>query len=160
MNTKSYFQLPGLILEPVIFIMIAYWIAELRPTVFAFSMTAISSVLIMNVSTACGSFFSAAFNSVPEAMSYLIPFDYLLMITSGVFLKLNTLPDYFAWLPYLNWIMYGNEVMNIVQWDGITNISKSHFNVNEASFRMCFTSIFFARLFDCCVARASLFFNR
>ena len=78
----------------------------------------------MNVSTACGCFFSAAFNSIPLAMAYLVPFDYILMVTSGVFIKLGTMPTWLAWLPFLNWLMYGNEAMNVVQWEGITNISK------------------------------------
>lgn len=117
-------QLPGLIVEPLVFVMIAYWLAQLRPTLFAFFITALASTLVMNVSTACGCFFSAAFNSVPLAMAYLVPFDYILMITSGVFIKLNTIPEYLGWMPYLSWIMYGNEAMSIVQWEGITNISE------------------------------------
>ena len=36
-----------------------------------------------------GCFFSTAFESVPLAMAYLIPFDYILMITMGPFLKLG-----------------------------------------------------------------------
>lgn len=105
--------------------MIAYWLAQLRSTVYAFVITAIASVLVMNVSSACGCLFSAAFNSVPLAMAYLVPFDYILMITSGVFIKLNTLPEYLSWIPYLSWLMYGNEAMSIAQWDGVTNISES-----------------------------------
>lgn len=89
-------------------------------------MTALASVLVMNVSTACGCFFSAAFNSVPQAMAYLVPFDYILMITSGVFVQLSTLPNYLSWMPYISWIKYANEAMTIVQWEGITNISKCH----------------------------------
>lgn len=107
------------------FVIIAYWLAQLRPTFFAFFITALASTLVMNVSTACGCFFSAAFNSVPLAMAYLVPFDYVLMITSGVFIKLNTMPEWLGWTPYLSWIMYANEAMSIVQWDGITNISKT-----------------------------------
>lgn len=98
-----FLKLPGLIIEPLIFVMIAYFLAQLRPTLYAFAITAISSTLIMNVSSACGCFFSAAFNSVPLAMAYLVPFDYVLMITSGVFIKLKTLPTYLGWMPYLSW---------------------------------------------------------
>lgn len=36
-----------------------------------------------------GTFFATAFNSVPLAMAYLVPFDYILMITSGHFIKLK-----------------------------------------------------------------------
>lgn len=78
-----------MILEPLIFVMIGYLLAGLRPTLYAFLMTTFIGILVMNVATACGSFFSTAFNSVPMAMAYLVPFDYILMITSGVFLKLE-----------------------------------------------------------------------
>lgn len=103
---------------------IAYWLAGLRSTLSAFCITALSSILILNVSTACGCFFSAAFSSVPLAMAYLVPFDYILMTTSGVFISLYTLPKYLAWMPFFNWLMYGNELMSIAQWSGVTNISK------------------------------------
>lgn len=123
------------------FVMIAYWLAQLRPTFFAFFITALASTLVMNVSTACGCFFSAAFNSVPLAMACLVPFDYILMITSGVFIMINTLPKYLSWMPYLSWLMYGNEAMNIVQWEGVTNISKHGkfgllFDFNLFSFKL------------------------
>lgn len=36
-----------------------------------------------------GTFFATAFDSVPLAMAYLVPFDYILMITSGNFIKLK-----------------------------------------------------------------------
>jgi ATP-binding cassette, subfamily G (WHITE), eye pigment precursor transporter len=113
-----------LIFEPLIFIIIAYWLAALKPTLYAFVITLIASTLVMNVSCACGYFFSAAFDSVPMAISFLVPFDYILMITSGVFIKLDTLPPYLAFLPYFSWLMYGNEAMSIAQWEGVTNISE------------------------------------
>jgi ATP-binding cassette, subfamily G (WHITE), eye pigment precursor transporter len=111
-------------MEPLIFVIITYWLAGLRPTLYAFVITALASTLVMNVSTACGCFFSAAFNSVPLAMAYLVPFDYILMITSGVFIKLGSLPNFLAWMPYMSWLMYANEAMSIVQWQGVTNISE------------------------------------
>lgn len=126
---NMFFQLPGLILEPMIFIIIAYWLAALRPTLFAFLITVIASTLVMNVSCACGCFFSATFNSLPMAMAYLVPFDYILMITSGVFIKINTLPTYLAFLPYFSWLLYGNEVMSIAQWDGIQDIRESFIKI-------------------------------
>ena len=108
--------------------MIAYWLAALRPTLFAFLITVIASTLVMNVSCACGCFFSATFNSLPMAMAYLVPFDYILMITSGAFIKINTLPTYLAFLPYFSSLLYGNEAMSIAQWDGILDIRESFVN--------------------------------
>nr|WOD55112.1 ABCG transpoter Scarlet1 [Hymenopus coronatus] len=121
--SKMIAMLPGLILEPLIFILVAYWLVGLRNTVYAFSMTAIIATLTMNVSTACGCFFGSAFESASIAMAYLVPFDYVLMITSGLFINLSTLPRYIAWVQYISWLMYSNEALSIVQWNGIHNIT-------------------------------------
>ncbi|XP_019559775.3 protein scarlet [Aedes albopictus] len=118
-------MLPGLIFEPLVFVIIAYWLAALRPTFGAFMVTVIASTLVMNVSTACGCFFSAAFNSLPLAMAYLVPFDYILMITSGVFIQLSSMPKAISWTPYISWMMYANEAMSIAQWEGVSNITCS-----------------------------------
>lgn len=118
------FQLPGLILEPTIFAIIAYFLASLRPTFYAFFFTVLASIMVMNVSTSCGCFFSAAFNSVAFAMAYLVPFDYILMITAGNFIKLESLPPALSFLSSLSWLMYGNEAMSIVQFEGVQNISE------------------------------------
>lgn len=90
--------------------------------------------------------FSCAFESVALGMAYLIPFDYTLMVTSGLFIKLrlflmlinnilfeiynntififnSSLPIYISWVKNLSWLMYSNEAMSIIQWEGITNIS-------------------------------------
>ncbi|XP_055609215.1 protein scarlet isoform X2 [Uranotaenia lowii] len=118
-------MLPGLVLEPLVFVIVAYWLAALRPTFGAFMVTVIASTLVMNVSTACGCFFSAAFNSLPLAMAYLVPFDYILMITSGVFIQISSMPVSISWMPYISWMMYANEAMSIAQWEGVTNITCS-----------------------------------
>lgn len=78
-----------MILEPLLFVVICYFVAGLRPTLLAFVVTAVSVVLVMNVSTACGCFFSTAFNSLPFAMAYLVPVDYIIMITSGIFIQIR-----------------------------------------------------------------------
>uniref|UniRef100_A0A034W8J1 Protein scarlet n=1 Tax=Bactrocera dorsalis TaxID=27457 RepID=A0A034W8J1_BACDO len=116
-------MLPGMIIEPLLFVIICYWITGLRATFFAFSITAISIVLVMNVATACGCFFSTAFNSVPLAMAYLVPVDYIFMITSGIFIKISTLPMAFYWTQFLSWMLYANEAMTIAQWSGVQNIT-------------------------------------
>lgn len=51
-----------MIIEPLIFVIICYWLTGLRSTFYAFGVTAMCVVLVMNVATACGCFFSTAFN--------------------------------------------------------------------------------------------------
>ncbi|KAI5634673.1 ABC-2 type transporter domain-containing protein [Phthorimaea operculella] len=114
---------PGLVIEPALFTLVVYWIAGLRATAYAFGFTVFISILVLNVAIACGSFFSCAFGSMPIAIAYLVPFDYSLMMTSGLFVKLSSIPKYVSWIRHLSWLMYSNEAMSIVQWDGITNIT-------------------------------------
>jgi hypothetical protein len=45
------------------------------------------------------------------------------MIFGGFFLNNNTVPVYFIWLKYLSWLGYGNEILLINQWDGISGIA-------------------------------------
>ncbi|XP_076166932.1 protein scarlet-like isoform X3 [Ptiloglossa arizonensis] len=115
--------IPGLIVEPLLFTTIIYWLAGLRNSVEAFGLTLIVLLLTINVSTACGCFFSAAFESVPLAMAYLVPFDYVLMITMGPFLKLGSLSLYIQWVKYISWLLHSTEALTILQWNGIQNIS-------------------------------------
>ncbi|XP_046741059.1 ABC multidrug transporter H-like [Diprion similis] len=115
--------IPGLIIEPIIFVMIVYWVVGLRSSIEAFTLSVIVVIFTMNVSTACGCFFSAAFDSVPLAMAYLVPFDYILMVTMGPFIKLGTLPAYVQWVKYISWLLHSTEALTIVQWDGVHNIS-------------------------------------
>lgn len=118
------FQLPGLIIEPFLFVTIVYWIVEMNPTTFSYLMSVLTAVLTLNVSIACGIFFSNAFESIELTMASLVPSDYVLMITSGLFLKLSTMSDVISWTKYLSWLMYAAETLSIVQWDGVQNISK------------------------------------
>ncbi|XP_044009631.1 protein scarlet-like isoform X1 [Aphidius gifuensis] len=114
---------PGLVLEPMIFTIIIYWLAGLRNSFESFLLTLLVTVFTMNVSSACGCFFSAAFETVPLAMAYLVPFDYLLMITMGPFAKLSSLPIYINWIKYISWLLHSTEAITILQWQGIHNIS-------------------------------------
>ncbi|KOC62605.1 Protein scarlet [Habropoda laboriosa] len=78
---------------------------------------------IARVLSLASCFFSTAFGSVPLAMAYLVPFDYVLMITMGPFLKLGSLPLYIRWVKYISWLLHASEVLTILQWNGVYNIS-------------------------------------
>nr|CAD7420190.1 unnamed protein product [Timema poppensis] len=49
----------------------------------------ISKVFSLSISLPTGCFFSSAFESVALAMACLVPFDYVLMITSGMFINIR-----------------------------------------------------------------------
>lgn len=120
---RIFSLIPGLIIEPLLFTAILYWLAGLRDNIETFGFTLLVLLLTINVSTACGCFFSTAFESVPLAMAYLIPFDYILMITMGPFLKLGSLPVYIQWVKYISWLLHSTEALTILQWNNVHNIS-------------------------------------
>ncbi|XP_050069063.1 protein scarlet-like [Anopheles maculipalpis] len=117
---------PFVLLETCAFILIVYFFANLRPTLLGLIVTVAVSVLVMNVSIACGCFFSTLFPTVASAMSYLVPFDYILMITSGIFIKIWSMPIYMRWMPFISWMMFASEAISIAQWDGVKNIECSN----------------------------------
>jgi hypothetical protein len=49
-----WFQLPGLIIEPVLFVITVYWLSGLRATTYAFLMTSLAGILTLNAAAACG----------------------------------------------------------------------------------------------------------
>ncbi|XP_018318843.1 protein scarlet isoform X2 [Agrilus planipennis] len=120
--SKLLAMLPGLIMDPILFVSVAYTIAGLRQDLHSFSLTLLVTIITMNVATACGLMFSNAFESVPSAFSVLVPFDYILMITSGIFIKLSTLPVILSWTKYISWLMYSMESLSIIQWNGVHNV--------------------------------------
>lgn len=117
-------MLPGLLAEPLAFVCIFYFLVGFQFSFESFMLTCLITVLVINVATACGYFFSVTFNSVAFGMAYLVPFDYILMITSGVFIKLSTLPSYLQWMKFMSWFMYAAESMSIIQWEGIEDICR------------------------------------
>ncbi|XP_052863128.1 protein scarlet-like [Anopheles cruzii] len=116
---------PFILLETCAFILIVYFLANLRPTLLALAVTVAVSVLVINVSIACGCFFSTLFPSIASAMAYLVPFDYILMITSGIFIKIWSMPRYLRWMPLVSWMMFASEAVSIAQWDGVKTIECS-----------------------------------
>lgn len=56
------------------------------------------------------------------AISFLIPFDYILFITGGVLISLDSMPDYISWAKFMSWFLYTNEALSIVQWENVTAI--------------------------------------
>ncbi|XP_032458023.1 protein scarlet [Nasonia vitripennis] len=115
--------LPGLALESIVFTTIVYWLSDLSNSITEFCLTLFIILLTINVSTACGFFFSTSFENVALAMAYLVPFDYLLMITMGLFIKLSSLPIYIQWIKYISWLFYSTEAISIIQWRHVNNIS-------------------------------------
>ena len=49
----------------------------------------------------------------------LLPF----MLFGGLFINVNSIPDYFYWLSYISFFKYGYELAAVIVWDGVSTIN-------------------------------------
>ncbi|KAK3882732.1 hypothetical protein Pcinc_012937 [Petrolisthes cinctipes] len=121
--SKMLAMIPGFIVDPVVFCLICYWLVGLQRHAYHFFMTVLITIFTANTASACGFMFSAAFESIPYIMLFLIPFDVVLLISGGLFINLATMPWFIGWVKYLSWFMYSNEALAITQWADVKNIT-------------------------------------
>ncbi|CAF0898548.1 unnamed protein product [Brachionus calyciflorus] len=120
---KIFTDLPTFFFLPIVFMSIAYWMANLNNGPDRFFICVSIIVLVVQCSLAFGCFLSALAPSTNVALAIAGPILVPLMIFSGFLLNYESIPKYFIWLRYLSWFSYSNELILINQWKGIQNIS-------------------------------------
>ncbi|MPC20526.1 Protein white [Portunus trituberculatus] len=70
-------------------------------------------------------FLSCLAPTINVALLLLSPFFLLYMVLSGFFLNLRSVPLFMKFISYMSWFTYGNEVLLVNQWAGVTNITCS-----------------------------------
>lgn len=121
--SKILTLIPAFIVEPLMFVLITYWVIGLNSNPVSFLLTVLIVILLTNTAGACGCLFSAMSKDIPTAMLSIVPFDYIMMIMGGLFIHIKTIPWYISWTQYLSWFRYSNEALNIAQWYTVTNIT-------------------------------------
>ncbi|XP_048753747.2 protein white-like isoform X2 [Ostrea edulis] len=123
--SKTFVEIPFLIAMPVIFMSILYWMSGLNHDGSVFLIATGIAILVSNTAASFGYVVSTAAPSVTAALAIapalMIPF----LLFGGFFLNSGSTPVYLIWLKYLSWFSYGNEMMVLNQWDGVTNITCS-----------------------------------
>nr|APD26554.1 ATP-binding cassette transporter subfamily G-like1 protein [Brachionus koreanus] len=131
---NGMYKLPTFFLLPILFMSIAYWMANLNNNVERFFTCVCIIVLVVQCSLAFGCFLSAVAPSTNIALALAGPILVPLMIFSGFLLNYDSIPKYFIWLRYLSWFSYSNEAILLNQWKGVKNITCSDQNMG-----FCFT---------------------
>ncbi|XP_053213007.1 protein white-like isoform X1 [Panonychus citri] len=121
--SKLLAELPYFVFLPFGFAAITYWMIGLYDEIQVFYLTAMVLVLIANVACGFGYFISCISKSVTMGLSIAPPFMIPLMLFGGLFLNNKSIPHYLAWIKYLSWFYYGNEILVVNQWRKVTNIS-------------------------------------
>ncbi|RNA38237.1 white-like isoform X1 [Brachionus plicatilis] len=131
---KILTDLPTFFILPILFMSIAYWMANLNNSADRFFICVAIIVLVVQCSLAFGCFLSAVAPSTNVALALAGPILVPLMIFSGFLLNNESIPKYFIWLRYLSWFSYSNEAILVNQWKGVKNITCA-----EQDMGFCFT---------------------
>ncbi|XP_045114957.1 protein scarlet-like [Portunus trituberculatus] len=121
--SKMISQIPGFIVDPIVFCCICYWLVGLQSHFYHFSLTVLICIADAITASACGTMVSTAFENLPTILLFLLPFQLVILIYGGLFVNLKSLPWYTAWLKYISWFMYTNEALTVTQWKDIKNIT-------------------------------------
>ncbi|XP_061185570.1 protein white-like isoform X1 [Saccostrea echinata] len=121
--SKTLVEIPFLIVIPVIFMSILYWMSGLIHDGYAFLVATGVAIVISNTAASFGYVVSAAAPTVTAALAIapalMIPF----LLFGGFFLNSGSIPDWLIWFKYLSWFSYGNEMLVVNQWDDVNNIA-------------------------------------
>ncbi|XP_050540135.1 protein scarlet-like [Daktulosphaira vitifoliae] len=115
--------IPTLIIEPTVYTTIVYCMAGLQNDLYTFFLTVVITILVMAVSTSCGYMFNNIFGSMPLALTFVQPFDNVIMMLSGIFLNIRSIPWYLHWVVNISWFELGFESLTILQWQNVSFIA-------------------------------------
>jgi len=119
---KGLADLPILVIQPLLFVSILYYMVGLNPGVSQFFTCAGIIVLVANTAVSYGYLISCASKNLDMALAISAPLLIPFMIFGGFLLNSASVPVYYIWVQYLSWFNYANEALTINQWDGVTGI--------------------------------------
>nr|QST15003.1 ABCG2-like1 protein [Diaphanosoma celebensis] len=117
---KTLADLPIYLFFPWLFLTIPYFAIGFNPAADRYFTAAGIVILVANVATSFGYFVSCLTSSVQVASALAAPLIIPMLLFGGFFLRGDSIPVYFEWLSYLSWFKYGNEMLSINQWLGVT----------------------------------------
>lgn len=112
--------IPRSLIECFVFLGIIYPFVGIIRGVGMFAVIGVTLTLVAIPSTAYGLMLSGMFESITVATAMAPPFDVLLCLAAGVYIRLNQL----WFLKYLSPFFYANEALMVVFWKPIAELGK------------------------------------
>ncbi|XP_045114554.1 protein white-like [Portunus trituberculatus] len=123
--SKNIVHAPIFTFYSILYTSIYYFLVGLTPELDRFLICLLTGVLITWCAISFGYFLSCLAPTINVALLLLSPFFLLYMVLSGFFLNLRSVPLFMKFISYMSWFTYGNEVLLVNQWAGVTNITCS-----------------------------------
>ncbi|KAL1346164.1 hypothetical protein HN51_019884 [Arachis hypogaea] len=111
---KMTVDLPMELVLPTVSILITYWMAALKATAAAFIFMLLTILTLVLVSQGIGLALGACVQNTKVATTFASVIGLTFMITSGFFVQ--NVPKFIAWLKYLSFIYYANELVIFSQY--------------------------------------------
>jgi len=117
---KSFSELPGQLIFPIVFSCISYWMIGLNPDPERF-LVFIGIMLLLNfISVSLGIAISAGSPSITAANVLGPVILVIFMLFGGFFINLSSIPVYFIWLQYSSFIKYCFIALMRNEFEGLT----------------------------------------
>eukprot|EP01138_Halocafeteria_seosinensis_P009897 gb/GECG01010109.1/.p1 GENE.gb/GECG01010109.1/~~gb/GECG01010109.1/.p1 ORF type:complete len:691 (+),score=85.30 gb/GECG01010109.1/:1-2073(+) len=117
---KLISDLPFQVLFPTIFCSLVFWMMELGTEFWRFAAFTGVVVLTANTAMSLGYFLSAAVPSVDVALALgpvaLLP----MLLTGGLLINTEAIPDWLVWVEAVSFIQYGYQSAGEIIWDGLS----------------------------------------
>ncbi len=102
---KSLADLPFNVVYPAIFGTITYWMVGLKDDFGAYVIFTVVIVLITNIAQSLGFLVSVALD-LQKAITLFPVTAIPALLVGGLFLSVDSIPDYFIWLQYISFFFY------------------------------------------------------
>eukprot|EP00536_Pseudo-nitzschia_multiseries_P003139 jgi/Psemu1/7034/gm1.7034_g len=110
------------IVMPVLYAVVTYWTAGLRPSVAAFLKCLLAYYLTLSCSQSMGFFLSlsCSTNTLAEAMIVAPPVTLFMYLLAGFYIPIRNMHVALLWVSYLSFARYGYSAMLINEYEGRT----------------------------------------
>ena len=117
---RTIVELPFQCLWPFIFVTIAYWMIGLRDDGAAYIEFVLVIILTANCAISLGYLISTLAPTTQVALAISTPILLPFMLFGGLFINVNSIPDYFYWISYISFFKYAYELLSIIVWNNQT----------------------------------------
>lgn len=131
---KTLVEIPQFTILPFIFTALMYWTIGFYSSASAFFICFGCNFMVCNVSVSFGYLLSTAFNNTAKAIAFGPLFITPCLMIGGFFVNAATIPIYLAWLKYVSWFTYANEILVVNQWYNVEHLDCEYQNMTAKCF--------------------------